>query len=337
MNERKKSLVITSIANDQHPVLKQFARECTERKIDFIMIGDLKSPATFDIPGCDFWSVEKQHSSPFQKFSKLLPTKHYARKNLGYVSAIANGTEVILETDDDNIPYESFWKVGEKTQQVHTINNGGWVNIYKYFSKELIWPRGLPLERIKDNINHPMQVVDIICPIQQGLADDNPDVDAVFRLVLPLPLKFDQNHPIALGAGSWCPFNSQNTIWHKEAFPLLYLPSYCSFRMTDIWRSYVAQRIATANGWHILFYAPTVYQERNDHSLLRDFEDEVPGYMNNDIIKGLLEQCDVKGGAENMTADLFTCYKSLVDAKLIGELELPILEEWIRFFEDLKK
>src|SRR5438270_335676 len=78
---------------------------------------------------------------------------------------------------------------------------------------------------------------EIYCPIQQGLADENPDVDAIYRLAFPLPLTFRTDRRIALGGSAWCPFNSQNTTWTREAFPLLYLPSYCSFRMTDIWRS----------------------------------------------------------------------------------------------------
>ena len=89
----------------------------------------------------------------------------------------------------------------------------------------------------------------VACPIQQGLADGNPDVDAIFRLVLPLPMNFGRKPPIALCRGAWCPFNSQNTSWWPAAYPLLYLPAYCSFRMTDIWRSFVAQRICWENGW----------------------------------------------------------------------------------------
>jgi hypothetical protein len=76
------------------------------------------------------------------------------------------------------------------------------------------------------------------------LADENPDVDAIYRLTLPLPIIFNKANNVALGNNSFCPFYSQNRTWFKEAFPLLYLSSHCSFRMTDIWRSFVAQRIA---------------------------------------------------------------------------------------------
>jgi len=61
----KKALIITSIANDKHPILNSFAKECKERNLDFIVIGDTKSPADFKIEGCDFWSVDRQLTRPF--------------------------------------------------------------------------------------------------------------------------------------------------------------------------------------------------------------------------------------------------------------------------------
>ena len=127
--------------------------------------------------------------------------------------------------------------------------------MYRYFSDANIWPRGLPLDAINDEIPEWAQLPEMQadCPIQQGMADENPDVDAVYRLVLSLPINFRRDRRIALGRGAWCPFNSQNTTWFREAFPLLYLPAYCSFRMTDIWRSFIAQRIAWECGWSVLF------------------------------------------------------------------------------------
>lgn len=146
------------------------------------------------------------------------------------------------------------------------------------------------------------------CPIQQGLADENPDVDAIYRLTFPLPQNFRSDRRVALGSGAWCPFNSQNTTWYPEAFPLLYLPAYCSFRMTDIWRSFVAQRIAWANGWSVLYHEPTVWQDRNDHDLMRDFADEIPGYMNNAQIAAGLDALPIKPGVGEIPANVQLCY-----------------------------
>ena len=330
-----KSLVITSIAADTLEVLHTFAKECTARNFNFIMIGDTKSPEKFDIQGCDFWSVERQLTLD-SKFAKLFPTRHYARKNIGYIIALQNGTTEIVETDDDNLPREAFWKEKSKIVTAHDIKEQGWVNVYNYFSDKFIWPRGLPLEELQKQ-SKPLsdfEIKDIICPIQQGLADENPDVDAVYRLAYPLPLNFNKGMNIALGDGAWSPFNSQNTYWYKEAFPLLYLPAYCSFRMTDIWRSYVAQRIAWANNWSVLYHEATVWQERNQHNLMKDFEDEIPGYLNNAKICSELGNLNIKGGKENMLDDLLTCYDMLTGKGFVGKEEDALVRAWC---EDISK
>jgi hypothetical protein len=93
-------LIITSIANQEHPVLKQFAEEASKHSVPFIVIGDTKSPKEFNLAGCDFFSIERQQALKFQ-LAKALPVKHYARKNLGYLIAISKGAKTIIETDDE--------------------------------------------------------------------------------------------------------------------------------------------------------------------------------------------------------------------------------------------
>lgn len=322
-------LIITSIANQENLILKKFAEETSKHKVPFIVIGDTKSPQYFDLTGCDFYSIERQQSLKF-KLAKTLPLKHYARKNLGYLIAISKGAEIIIETDDDNLPLESFWNNRIKKVHAFLLNNGGWVNVYKYFTEAHIWPRGFALENIMDDLPIINNKVLIDCPIQQGLADKNPDVDAIYRLTLPLPITFNKSNSIALGKNSICPFNSQNTTWFKEAFPLLYLPSHCSFRMTDIWRSFVAQRIAWSCGWPILFHQSTVWQERNDHDLKKDFQDEIPGYTNNARIAKCLKELDLKEGVEHISDNMKLCYKKLIYLGLIGEDEMNLLSNWLQ-------
>jgi hypothetical protein len=300
------------------------------RAIDFIVIGDTKSPATFELDGCDFWDIPRQQSLDFE-LAAITPTKHYSRKNIGYLLAMQRGADRIIETDDDNLPMEAFWDFPSRTAEAYPINTKGWVNIYASFSDQLVWPRGLPLEVVQSTGAGLSDAEKTACfaPIQQGLADENPDVDAVFRLTRELPIFFKQAGPFSLGKDTWCPFNSQNTVWFREAFPLMYLPSYCSFRMTDIWRSFVAQRIAWECGWNILFRQATVRQERNDHNLLRDFEEEVPGYLHNHHIVRHLADLPLGTGKEAINANLIKCYECLIRLGLIGKEEMPLLMAWI--------
>jgi hypothetical protein len=328
----KTALVITSISSP-NPAIRACAEGSGERGFDFILVGDVSSPAHFDLNGCDYWSIERQRTLS-SRLARMLPEKHYARKNIGYLIAIGRGADTIIETDDDNFPYNSFWENRSAKQKGHLLGDCGWVNIYRFFADSLIWPRGFPLEYI--HAKQMPQIGDeksVHCPIQQGLTDRNPDVDAVYRLVMPLPQSFSKRKPIALGRGTWSSFNSQNTTWFKEAFPLLYLPSYCSFRMCDIWRSFVALRICWENNWFVLFHEATVFQERNKHDLLQDLKDEFIGYVNNASICEDLEKLDIAEGPENLDENLRICYELLISRGLLHKNEMKLIDCWL---SDLK-
>jgi hypothetical protein len=333
--KNKIALIVTSIA-PPNAVLKTLAEGCLEQGFEFIVIGDVPSPPDFKLEGCRFYGLAEQRELRF-RFARECPTRHYARKNIGYLLAMREGVSVIIETDDDNLPAEGFWQERSRRQTVGQVERAGWVNVYRYFTEANIWPRGLPLDRIQTAIPEfeSLAQAEVDCPIQQGLADENPDVDAIYRLALPLPQSFRKDRRVALLSGSWSPFNSQNTTWWRDAFPLLYLPAYCSFRMTDIWRSFVAQRIAWANDWGVLFHEPTVWQERNEHNLMRDFKDEVPGYLNNAAICEALDKLALKPGVDNLEDNLRVCYEELVRMELVGRQELELVEAWISDLEEV--
>ena len=296
----------------------------------FYIIGDSKSPADFSLPGAHYLDLEAQRRTGFA-FAALCPTRHYARKNVGYLEAIRDGASVIIETDDDNIPRPGFWAERTRTQTAPLVEQAGWCNVYAYYAEGRIWPRGLPLDQV--TVDPPawagLKPAQSDCPIQQGLADENPDVDAIYRLILPLPVNFAPDRTVVLDKGVWCPFNSQNTTFWKDAFPLLYLPYHCSFRMTDIWRSFVAQRILWENGWRLQFHSSTVYQERNAHDLMRDFAEEVPGYLNNERIRRTLEDLPVTGGVDAIPANLTAAYEALIKLEVVGAEERPLLQAWL--------
>ena len=170
-------------------------------------------------------------------------------------------------------------------------------------------------------------------PIQQGLVNGSPDVDAIWRLVLDRPFEFDERPSEMLAPDNWCPFNTQSTWWWPVAYPLLYIPSHCPFRMCDIWRSFVAQRCLWELGYGIAFHAPEVVQERNPHQLVRDFEDEIPGYKRNREFASVLRSLCLLPGVEGVSANLRVCYEALVAAELLPNMELPLVDAWI---EDLR-
>ncbi|ABK42637.1 conserved hypothetical protein [Magnetococcus marinus MC-1] len=328
----KTTLIVTSI-HAPNPVMHALAQGCQAAGYDFILAGDSKSPDSFALDGCHFLSLEQQRQSGF-RLGLSSPIKHYARKNIAYLQAIAQGTQCILETDDDNWPRAAFFAPRSRMVETVTVQQPGWLNVYGLFLQPddhalPLWPRGLPLDAVRQSLPPLTAMQSVDCPIQQGLADENPDVDAIYRLTLPLPRNFIADRQIALGEGVWSPFNSQNTLWWRDAFPLLYLPATCSFRMTDIWRSFVAQRLAWSCGWRVLFFSPTVWQERNEHDLNRDFQDEVPGYLHNAAIAAGLAQLNLPTGTAHLLDNLHTCYAWLVEQGHMQPLELSLLQDWI--------
>jgi len=327
----KGAVVVTSIASP-NAVLRKLAEAAALRGVKFIVIGDSKSPRDFDLPGCDFYSLERQRSLSLD-FAGLCHERSYTRKNIGYLLSIAAGAEFIVETDDDNFPKEGFWDDRNCMVTGNFLAGEKWLNAYAYFSDTSIYPRGFPIERVRSavgNLPPRAETRTVPCPIQQGLADNNPDVDAIYRMLFPLPVNFHQAPPVILAAQTWCPFNSQNTTIFREAFALLYLPTFCSFRMTDIWRSFVAQRILWTCGWNVSFHSATVDQDRNEHDLLKDFADEVPGYLNNAAIARALDSLELAPGPEAINANLKLCYLELIKGGWIHEKEIVLLDTWLK-------
>lgn len=304
-----------------------------------LIVGDKKGPTTYDLPGAQFLSLARQLEGAFG-LAKALPMGHYSRKNVGYLQAMAQGAICIYETDDDNAPLPG-WRPRLLEICTEQIEDLGWVNVYRCYTKERIWPRGFPLDAVAGSMESAPRMgggmVTVQAPIQQGLANNSPDVDAVWRLALDAAFDFEAGPSVRLRPGAWCPFNSQSTWWWPEAYPLMYLPSYSSFRMTDIWRSFVAQRCLWELGRGLVFHGADVVQERNPHNLMRDFEDEVSGYLHNRELVRTLEGLTLRSGEENAGANLYTCYEALVAGGLFPQGELALVEAWLGDLEKVKR
>lgn len=291
-----------------------------------VVVGDRKTPREWASPGIDYLSYEEQVHQ-FGDLANLIPANHYCRKNIGYLYAMERGAEVILETDDDNIPLEAFGSDIQRTISADLVGGNRWINVYKYFSESLIWPRGNPLDTIHD-AGQPLGEITSHTPIQQYLADGDPDVDAIYRMLFKAPLNFNQRTSVMLEENCWCSFNSQNTLFFKEAFPLLYLPCHVSFRMTDIWRSFVAQAGLWSQGHRLAFRNATVVQERNEHNLMKDFRDEVDGYLNNDRIADCLSRVLKQQRGTSMAEFSACAWQGLHELGIVKSEELEIHRAW---------
>lgn len=320
------SVVITTI-NKPNGVIKKIYSLCTKNKIDFIIIGDKKTPKyPKKFPLIDLKTQKKNGFS----ISKLLPENSYSRKNIGYLIAMKNKSNLIIETDDDNMPKTNFFKGLELKKKVKEINGPKWINILDIFSKrkKLIWPRGFPIDLITKNQKVNFRLKEVITPIQQRMCDGNPDVDAIFRLTNKnLDYKF-KKQTYSISNNSLTPFNSQNTVWHLLAFPIMYLPSFCTMRATDIWRSFIALRLLKNYKWNLTFSDPTVFQFRNYHNLMNDFIQEIPVYKNTIQLNKIINNLKLSKNPKDILRNQFKCYEALVKNKIFDKEELELLYFW---------
>jgi len=286
-----------------------------------IVIGDEKTPPNWRYQKAIYAGKVMSLHSPFNS---------YARKNSGYLMAMAGNADCIYDTDDDNIP-NSEWGLRFKETKASKSFGEGWFNAYEPMTPTKIWPRGFPLNHVNKGKELFGAKESVVSSIQQGLADGDPDVDAIYRMTNNKPNEFKYDRSIYLDKNTWCPFNSQSTWWFPDAYPLMYLPVNCSFRMTDIWRSFVAQRCLWEIGQGVTFHSPSeVYQERNKHDLMKDFKDEIPGYLYNEEVVKILSGIELKG---DICRNIYYCYENLVFHNLLPKEELLSVGKWIQDYE----
>jgi len=289
-----------------------------------VVVGDERSKPIQSSDRITFLSLEDQLRLPFAT-ARRCPRNHYARKNIGYLYALAHGASVLYETDDDNVPCAD-WAFPPFMCRHVVECKAPFFNVYAHFSTNNVWPRGFPLDEALARPGYDVVVRKVSIGVWQGLVEGEPDVDAIYRLVVNEKVRFERKRSVALTSGCFCPFNSQNTLWARETVPCAYLPSTVSFRFTDILRGYIAQAIMWGAGLRLGFTGPSVLQQRNAHDLLNDFRQEVECYLQVKKVADHLRRMDLSG---DMGADMTLVYGELTKMGVVQQEEMEMLRFWL--------
>jgi hypothetical protein len=190
----EKWIVVTTIFYPTSAIYK-FLNLTTQWNL--VVIADRKTPEdwlerlTINSTRLLFISFEQQKNLNF-RILQYLPQGSYARKNLGYLLAIKCGAKIIFESDDDNLlDANDIYLLPKVVQPQHVPwiafhrQRSPFINIYGSFGHPQIWPRGFPIDEIRnvteDGWHSVRRNVDnnTHAYIQQYLADLDPDVDAI--------------------------------------------------------------------------------------------------------------------------------------------------------------
>lgn len=244
---------------------------------DLIVIGDIKTPQDYRLVNGTYVTPQEQDDYDHD-LSDAIGWNCIQRRNIGIAMAFERGAERVALIDDDNIPLTN-WRdnitVGKEiavtsyTTDLEAFDPVGATN-YSH-----LWHRGYPLELLSQRDYTNKSSARVTVDIQASFWNGDPDVDAICRLEHAPECDFDSS-TFPIHSGTCAPFNSQNTVIARSVLPFYFLYPYIG-RMDDIWASYYVQAL----GYSVVFTAPTVYQERNEHNLLADFDAELIGYRNN--------------------------------------------------------
>lgn len=242
-----------------------------------VVAGDKKTPADYSLKNGIYITPEMQEKYD-KTLSDLIGWNCIQRRNFAFLWAKDLGADIIATIDDDNIPYD-FWGRDLFVSQSKTV---------QYYETDLaafdaigatnyphLWHRGFPLQLIPKRDYSKKSERVITADIQADFWNMDPDVDAVCRMIFAPECTFDTTC-FPMSANKIAPFNSQNTFISKKVLPHYFMFPHVG-RMDDIWPGFYVQ----ARGFKVVFNAPTVYQDRNQHNLIRDMKGEYLGYENN--------------------------------------------------------
>ncbi len=281
--------IVTTTINPPTKALKEFLKIAKEDDWHLIVVGDKKTPhdkynewlnrkvyATYYHPD--------EQESDHPALSKAIGWNCIQRRNLGLLLAYNMGADIIATIDDDNIPYKGWgrncvvnkaaeleiWETKQPAfDPLSTCGDGHGYSIP-------IWHRGFPIQLLPDRAAKLIGAQSRNILVQADLWNGDPDVDAICRIGYRPDFGGLEAHPM-YSSDTVMPFNSQNTFLSRELFPTYFLFPHVG-RMDDIWAAFVTQFEFPKS---VAFGPASVYQERNEHDLVKDLKAEMLGYEHN--------------------------------------------------------
>lgn len=305
--------------------------------VGFIVIGDKKSPAeTGDYLArleesagypIAWWDVPRQREwlAELPELDRLLPWNSVQRRNLGYLQAVMAGAECIVAIDDDNWATDDDYVgghgiVGESPELDAVASSTGWFNSSSLLVTEPRKPlfhRGFPtsMRGIPEELTTSRHAARVV--VNAGFWLDVPDADAMGHLDCPVKVvgyRDGFEGRLGVAHGTNMVFNSQNTAFHRDLLPAMYLPPMGGHvgplqvsRYDDIWMSIFVKVIADHLGDLVCVGRPWVRQLRNDHDLLQDMLWEIPAQRITNKMTRSMPKVRLTG------SDYGTCYLELIE------------------------
>ena len=313
--------------------LKKFKYNMDENSI--IVVGDLKTPKNtndycqklskkygYKISYFDIKFQNAFFRKKYKELYKFFPVNDAVRKLLGSIYLFENLPNRVIFIDDDNYvnDQKDFLKGHQVTNsklKISSVNSkSNWPNLYRFFKERSDVPfyaRGYPWKNRNlsaDKFNLKRKIKKVIANCGYILGD--PDIDANSRLFWPIEtLGVTTEQHFALDKENFFPLNDQNTSIAKNYIPLYFKP-LSGGRNSDIWTSYLIEKVAYAFNETVTYGPPIITQVRNKHDYWKDYELEKEHNISTDLFSEILEKIKILNRSNRLNAFINLCDEFLI-------------------------
>jgi hypothetical protein len=276
-----KGIIVTTTINPPTPAVRLYD---ALSEWHLVVVGDLRTPRDYHLDNGTYLSPGDQNAMDAQ-LSDLIGWNCIQRRNFGFVLAWRLGAEVIATVDDDNVPLPSWGRdlyIGSDTPVTIYDTDLPAFDPIGATNYPHLWHRGYPLQLLPSRDYTKAARRTLQADVQADFWNGDPDVDALCRMQFAPWCEFSmESFPMASTAMG--PFDSQNTFIARHCLPNYFMFPHIG-RMDDIWASYHLQ----AQGAQVIYGAPSVRQDRNQHDPISDLRAEYLGYEHNlGLVEGL--------------------------------------------------
>lgn len=269
-----RKVIVTTTINPPTKAIESFQ---TINGWELVVAGDKKTPSDYHLDRGIYITPEEQ-----EKYDPLLSEaigwNSIQRRNFAFLWAREMKADIVALVDDDNIPMPGWGEdllVGREIEVNYYETDLPAFDPVGATNYSHLWHRGYPLQLVSKRDYSRKGRRRVRVDVQADFWNGDPDVDALCRIVHAPNCTFDPAvFPFA--ANKPGPFDSQNTFIRGEMLKDYFVFPHVG-RMDDIWPGYYVQAL----GYQVVYNRPSVYQERNEHDLIRDMRGEYIGYENN--------------------------------------------------------
>jgi hypothetical protein len=157
----------------------------------------------------------------------------------------------------------------------------------------------------------------------------DPDVSAVTRIANKPDvhnISMLLRHGIVIDPTTHTVFNSQNTAIIRELLPAWGMVPFVG-RYDDIFASLICRRVMRDRNLHVRFGAPSVWQQRNVHNLVKDLRGEIDGMENITKLASILDHTLLPG--KSIIGDCRAIWTALESASWMPRESIAAMNAYI--------